>query len=49
MSEILKYALVLNAIPAGRGTFRVEHSHYDEVPASLMDKIIAEHKKKVEE
>jgi elongation factor G len=49
MSEILKYALDLNAITAGRGSFRVEHSHYDEVPASLMDKIIAEHKKEVEE
>lgn len=49
MSEILKYALDLNAITAGRGSFRVEHSHYDEVPASLMDKIIAEHKKEAEE
>jgi len=48
MSEILKYALDLNAITAGRGSFRVEHSHYDEVPASLMDKIIAEHKKEAE-
>ncbi|MBN1903879.1 MAG: elongation factor G [Deltaproteobacteria bacterium] len=49
MSEILKYALDLNAITAGRGSFRVEHSHYDEVPASLMDKVIAEHKKEAEE
>ncbi len=48
MSEILKYALDLNAITAGRGSFRVEHSHYDEVPANLMEKIIAEHKKEAE-
>ncbi len=45
MSEILKYAIDLNAITAGRGSFRVEHSHYDEVPASLTDKIVAETRK----
>ena len=33
----------------GRGTFRIEHSHYDEVPAQLAEKIIAETKKPVEE
>jgi elongation factor G len=48
MSEILKYALDLNAITAGRGSFRVEHSHYDEVPATIMEKIISEHKKEEE-
>jgi elongation factor G len=49
MSEILRYALDLNAMTAGRGTFRVEHSHYDEVPAQLAEKIVAEAKKPVEE
>ncbi len=45
MSEILKYALDLNAITAGRGSFKVEQSHYEEVPANLTEKIIAESKK----
>ena len=49
MSEILRYALDLNAMTGGRGTFRVEHSHYDEVPAQLAEKIVAEVKKPVEE
>ena len=45
MSEILKYALDLNAITAGRGSFKVEQSHYEEVPGNLAEKIIAESKK----
>lgn len=44
MSEVLKYALDLNAITAGRGSFRMELSHYEEVPANLAEKIIAESK-----
>ncbi|MBN2033328.1 MAG: elongation factor G [Deltaproteobacteria bacterium] len=42
MSEILQYALDLNALTAGRGTFRMEHSHYEEVPAHLSEKVKAE-------
>jgi len=41
MSEVLKYALDLNSISAGRGTFRMEHSHYDEMPAQLAEKMTA--------
>ncbi|MBC8419770.1 MAG: elongation factor G [Proteobacteria bacterium] len=41
MSEVLKYALDLNSITGGRGTFRMEHSHYEEVPAQLAEKVIA--------
>ena len=41
MSEVLKYALDLNSISGGRGTFRMEHSHYDEMPAQLAEKITA--------
>jgi elongation factor G len=41
MAEVLKYAIDLNALTAGRGTFRMEHSHYEEVPAQLADKVIA--------
>ena len=42
MAEVLKYALDLNSMTGGRGTFRIEHSHYEEVPAQLAEKVIAE-------
>lgn len=41
MAEVLKYALDLNAMTGGRGTFTMEPSHYEEVPAQLAEKIIA--------
>lgn len=41
MAEVLKYALDLNSMTAGRGFFKMEHSHYEEVPAQLAEKIIA--------
>ena len=41
MSEVLKYALDLNSMSGGRGMFTMEHSHYEEVPAHMADKIIA--------
>jgi elongation factor G len=34
---------------SGRGTFTYSHSHYEEVPAHLAEKIIAESKKEKEE
>jgi elongation factor G len=45
MSEMLKYAPDLNSMTGGRGTFTMEFSHYEEVPAQLTDKIIAQAKK----
>ena len=41
MAEVLKYALDLNSITGGRGTFVMEHSHYEELPAQLAEKVIA--------
>lgn len=41
MAEVLLYALDLNSMTGGRGTFRMELSHYEEVPAQLAEKIIA--------
>jgi elongation factor G len=41
MSEVLTYALDLNSMTGGRGTFRMEQSHYEEVPAHMADKVIA--------
>ncbi len=41
MAEVLQYALDLNSISAGRGSFQMEQSHYEEVPAQLAEKLIA--------
>jgi len=48
MSEMLKYAPDLNSKTAGRGTFTMEFSHYEEVPAQLAEKVIAQAKKEKE-
>jgi len=45
MSEMLKYAPDLNSKTGGRGTFTMEFSHYEEVPAQLAEKVIAQVKK----
>lgn len=47
-SEMLRYAIDLRSITRGRGTFRMEHSHYEEVPAHIAQNIIANHKKERE-
>jgi elongation factor G len=41
MAEVLQYALDLNSISGGRGTFQMEHSHYEEVPAQLAEKVVS--------
>ena len=41
MSEVLRYALDLNSMTGGRGTFVMEQSHYEELPAQLAEKVIA--------
>ncbi|MCF8130092.1 MAG: elongation factor G, partial [Deltaproteobacteria bacterium] len=41
MAEVLRYALDLNSITGGRGTFAMEQSHYEELPAQLAEKVIA--------
>lgn len=41
MVEVLKYALDLNSITGGRGTFTMEQDHYEEVPSQLAEKVIA--------
>jgi len=45
LAEILKYAPDLRSMTSGRGTFTYEHSHYEEVPSYIAEKIIAESKK----
>jgi elongation factor G len=42
MSEMLDFEPTLTSITGGRGSFLMEFSHYEEVPAQLQQKIIAE-------
>ena len=41
MSEMLTYEQDLTSATGGRGSYHMEYSHYDEVPAHLQTKIIA--------
>jgi elongation factor G len=42
MSEMVSYAPVLTSVTGGRGSYHMEFSHYDEVPAHVAQKIIEE-------
>ena len=41
MAEVLRYAGDLRSITQGRGSYTLEFDHYEEVPAHLVQKIIA--------
>jgi elongation factor G len=41
MAEMLSYEQHLTSATGGRGSYHMEYSHYDEVPAHLQSKIIA--------
>jgi elongation factor G len=43
-AELLRYALNLRSLTQGRGSFVMEFDHYEEVPAHLTQKIVAERK-----
>ena len=47
-SEPFDYAIVLRAMTQARGTFTVEFSKYEELPAHLAEKVIEAHKAEVE-
>ncbi|MBN2282608.1 MAG: elongation factor G [Deltaproteobacteria bacterium] len=49
LAEILDYAPDMTSMTSGRGTFSYDISHYEEVPAHLQEKVIAESQKKKEE
>ncbi len=42
LAEVLRYATDLRSITQGRGSFEMEFHHYDEVPAHIAQKVIAE-------
>lgn len=47
-SELFDYAIVLRAMTQARGTFTMELSKYEELPAHLAEKVIEAHKAEVE-
>ncbi len=44
LSEVLKYAPDLTSMTSGRGSFSMEFSHYEEVPAHLAEKVVSSSK-----
>lgn len=48
-AETLRYAIDLRSIARGRGTFRTEFSHYEEVPAHTTQQIVEKARKEREE
>ena len=49
LAEILRYAPDLRSITSGRGTFTYTHSHYEEVPPMIAEKVIAAARREKEE
>jgi elongation factor G len=45
LAEMLRYSTDLRSITQGRGTFSMEFSHYEEVPAHIAQNVITEAKK----
>lgn len=39
-AELFRYAIVLRSLTSGRGSFTMESSHYEEVPAEIAKKVI---------
>ncbi len=44
MAELVTYATVLNSLTAGRGSYAMEFTRYDEVRRELAGRIIEAHK-----
>jgi len=42
MAEMVSYAPVLTSMTGGRGSYHMEFSHYDDVPAHVAQKVIEE-------
>ncbi len=38
-SEVLRYAIDLRSMTAGRGRFAIQHSHYDPMPSHLVERV----------
>jgi elongation factor G len=49
LAEVLRYSSDLRSITSGRGQFTMAVSHYEEIPAAIAEKVIAESKKELGE
>lgn len=41
LAEVLRYSFDLTSITGGRGNFQMKQSHYEEVPAQLVEKVVS--------
>lgn len=48
LAEMLNYEPHLRSMSGGRGSYSMEFSHYEELPAMFAEKVIAEAKKEKE-
>jgi elongation factor G len=49
LAEMLRYGNDLRSMSGGRGAYAMEFSHYDQVPAHMMDGIVAAAKREAEQ
>jgi elongation factor G len=49
LAEVLRYSSDLRSITSGRGQFTMHMSTYEEVPAAIAEKVIAEARKEMGE
>jgi elongation factor G len=49
MAEMFRYAIDLRSITAGRGSFTMEFSHYEEVPAAISQQVMEKLKQEQEQ
>ena len=49
MNEILRYAPDLRSMTGGQGVFTMEFSHYEEAPAPVVEKVVAEYQRDKED
>ena len=47
LAEVLRYSSDLRSITSGRGQFTMTVSHYEEIPAAIAEKVVAEAKKEM--
>ncbi len=48
LAEMYRYAIDLKSITQGRGSFKMEFSHYEEVPPRLAEEIIEKRRAELE-
>jgi elongation factor G len=48
LSEMLNYEPHLRSMSGGRGSYSMEFDHYEELPAMLLEKVVAEARKEKE-